>query len=375
LISELRTSGPAGATDEFIELYNNSNSPITVSASDASAGWAIVKSGSSCDETPVIAAIIPNGTVIPAKGHYLVVGAGYSLGAYAAGDQTLLADIEADSNVAVFTTADLLNLSTETRLDAIGFGFNQGEICDLLREGTNLPAAQGSISEYSYVRNLISGQPQDTDDNSADLIVVSTTPGVPVGATNSPLLGSPGPENNSSPNIRNGVLTPGLVDPSTPVTAAPNRLRSTAPFTYNDPTTSNVIDFPYGTLAVRRTYTNYTGSDVTRLRFRVVDISAGVAPTGTADTRAITSMPEVVNTSTLTITVQGTVLEQPPVQNEGGGYNSTLSCCTTGTAVNGERTVTLAQPLAPGETVAVQWLLGLKQKGNFRFYVNIEAVP
>ena len=30
LISELRTSGPAGAGDDFVEIYNNSDQPHTV---------------------------------------------------------------------------------------------------------------------------------------------------------------------------------------------------------------------------------------------------------------------------------------------------------------------------------------------------------
>jgi CSLREA domain-containing protein len=376
LISELRTSGPAGATDEFVELYNNSDSPLTVLASDASAGWAIVKSGSSCGDTPSIVATIPNGKVIPARGHYLVLGADYSLGSYATGDQTLSSEIEADSNVAVFNTANLINLSTETRLDAVGFGANQGGVCDLLREGTNLPVAQSSTSEYSYLRNSISGLPQDTDDNSADLIVVSTTPGVPVGSTNNPLLGAPGPENLASPITRNGILTPGLVDPNFLVTVAPNRVRSTAPFTYNDPTTSNVINFPSGTLSVRRTYTNNTGSNVTRLRYRIVDMTAGPAPVGVADLRAISSDPQVITVNSSNITLQGTVLEEAPNQAAGGGINSTMSCCSsTGGTVVGERTLSLAQPLAPGQTIALQWLLGVKQGGSFRFYLNIEALP
>jgi hypothetical protein len=28
-----------------------------------------------------------------------------------------------------------------------------------------------------------------------------------------------------------------------------------------------------------------------------------------------------------------------------------------------------------GQTVAIQWLLGVKQIGTFRFYVNFEALP
>jgi hypothetical protein len=68
------------------------------------------------------------------------------------------------------------------------------------------------------------------------------------------------------------------------------------------------------------------------------------------------------------------VLEQPPTEQDGGGFNATLSCCSTGSGNPGELTVTLAQPLMPGQRIAVQWLLGLKQKGNFQFYVNIEGL-
>src|SRR6185369_15862123 len=39
LISELRTSGPAGLGDDFVEIHNNSDSPLIVAASDASAGY------------------------------------------------------------------------------------------------------------------------------------------------------------------------------------------------------------------------------------------------------------------------------------------------------------------------------------------------
>jgi hypothetical protein len=59
--------------------------------------------------------------------------------------------------------------------------------------------------------------------------------------------------------------------------------------------------------------------------------------------------------------VVGTILEQPPTQAIGGGINSTV-------------TVTLASPLPAGQTVAVEWLLGVKQGGNFRFTVSIEAL-
>src|SRR4029434_6993352 len=43
LISELRTSGPAGAGDDFVEVYNNSDSAHTVTASDGSGGYGLFK--------------------------------------------------------------------------------------------------------------------------------------------------------------------------------------------------------------------------------------------------------------------------------------------------------------------------------------------
>ncbi|HEX8338210.1 MAG TPA: hypothetical protein VF621_15945, partial [Pyrinomonadaceae bacterium] len=88
IISEFRLKGPGadGVTpsadddfDEFVEIYNNSDADVTVNAFDGSAGFALAASDGITRFT------IPNGTVIPARGHYLGVNsAGYSLGAYPA---------------------------------------------------------------------------------------------------------------------------------------------------------------------------------------------------------------------------------------------------------------------------------------------------
>ena len=123
LISELRHSGPGGVTDEFLEIYNNSDSPHTVAATDASAGYGVYKMGATCADSPVLIGTIPNGTVIPARGHYLLVGAQYSLADYggtgaAAGNATLTADIEVDRNVGLFSTTSLVNISSVNRFDA-----------------------------------------------------------------------------------------------------------------------------------------------------------------------------------------------------------------------------------------------------------------
>ena len=69
-----------------------------------------------------------------------------------------------------------------------------------------------------------------------------------------------------------------------------------------------------------------------------------------------------------TVTVQGTTLEQAAGarrQPNGGGFNSSMSAGT----------VTLGTPLANGASINLQFLLGIQQTGNFRIYLNIEALP
>src|SRR5439155_14658347 len=61
LISEFRLRGPNGASDEFIEIYNNSGATHTVAAISGT-GYAVAASDG------VVRCTIPNGTVIPARG-------------------------------------------------------------------------------------------------------------------------------------------------------------------------------------------------------------------------------------------------------------------------------------------------------------------
>ena len=123
---------------------------------------------------------------------------------------------------------------------------------------------------------------------------------------------------------------------------------------------------------------NNTGGNVTRLRFRVIDLDTFPAASGFADLRPRTSSSVVVaginDSATCTaagqatpcsVTVQGSTLEQAPSQPNGGGFNTSLSAGT----------VTLGTPLANAASIDVQFLLGIQQTGNFRIYVNIEALP
>jgi len=358
LITEMRTSGPGGLGDDFVELYNNSATPLTVAASDASAGYGVFKLGVDCNATPVLVGTIPNGTIIPARGHYLLVGSQYSLAGYATGDLTLSSDIESDRNVGVFSTADIINISSSTRLDAVGFGGSTGGgICDLPREGTTLQPGAGSASEFTFVRKETTGLPQDTNDNAADFVIVSTTPGVAVGSNATPTLGAPGPENLASPALR-PTIKASLVDTGVSSSASPNRERDTTP----DPANNSTL----GTLDIRRKFKNNTGAPVTRLRFRIIDITTTPVPAGTADLRARTSGVVVVSlTGGGTANVEGTTLETPPTQLNGGGTNSTMAAGT----------VTSGAPIAPGASINLRFLLGVQQGGTFRFFITVEALP
>jgi hypothetical protein len=376
LVSELRTRGPGGIGDDFVELYNNTNSPLTVAASDVSAGYGVYKMGADCNAIPVLIGTVPNGTVIPARGHYLLVGSQYSLKDYggtnaAIGNLTMNPDIEDDRNVAVFSTANVLNIGSANRLDAVGFGTNTGSVCDLLREGSTL-APVGAVSlEYSYFRTLFTGNPKETNDNASDFKFADTQGQFIAGIPQA--LGAPGPENLASPLRRDtsGILLP-LLDGTVSSATGPNRIRDTTPAPPNA---------PMGTMYIRRRVQNTTGAAVTRLRFRIVDVTTFPSPgAGTADLRVISSADVVISgindtatcastgtpaTVPCQVTAKATTLETPPAQPNGGGYNSTVAVGT----------ITLGTPLANNASVDVNFALGVVQLGTFRFKLIIEALP
>lgn len=431
IISEFRLRGPgADGTvpsaddddDEFVEIYNNSNSPVTVNAFDGSDGFALAAADG------ITRFIIPNGTFIPARGHYLGVNpAGYSLGAYpaatrpatgggtnaqgapaptgtdapsgksrlrakaagasaprpaggtrepdgadipgtgaAAGDTEFTIQIADNVGIALFNTSNPLNFSEATRLDAVG---STSEENTLFKEGAGYPAIIPLSINYSFFRDMCGkggsttasggctsgGNLSDAGDNASDFLFTDTN-GTDAGAGSR--LGAPGPENSTSPVQRNEQFSGSLIFNCVPSSAPPNRERTLGA---GPPATST-----FGTLSVRRRLTNNTGFSIKRLRFRVIDISTTPAPTGTADLRVLSSSLIVVENpcTSLPTTIQGTTLETPPMQSNGGGFNSSLSAGT----------ITLVTPLLPGGTYDYHLMLGIKQTGRFKFYLNIEAL-
>ncbi|MDT7540993.1 MAG: hypothetical protein QOE33_897 [Acidobacteriota bacterium] len=367
-ISEFRLHGPNGANDEFIEIYNPSTSPFTVLTGDGSAGYGVVSSSNTTlnDGVPTLRCTIPTGTVIPARGHYLCTNSvGYSLAAYpagngnATGDATYATDIPFNSGIAIFNTATAANFTLVNRIDAVG---SSADTNTLYREGAGYAPLAGGASaaiEHSLYRDMaITGLPKDTDNNAADFLLVDTN-GTPTGGQQR--LGAPGPENSTSPVNRGGTIKSTLFDPALSSASPPNRERDFTGDSFNNST--------FGTLTIRRTFTNNTGGVVTRLRFRIVDITtfpqATTSP-GTADLRARTSTTSVISiTGGSSKTAEALTLEEPPTQPNGGAYNSTLSAGT----------ISLLSPLAPGSSKSFNFLLGVQGAGNFRFFVIVEALP
>ena len=383
IISEFRHRGPNGVNDEFIELYNNSGADHTVAG--AGSGYGVATSDG------VTRCTVPNGTVIPNRGHYLCVNSiGYSLASYpagngttATGDATFATDMPDNIGIAIFNNnSGGANYSLANRLDAVGA---TTEADPVYKEGTGYSALTllgGAFYNYSFYRdncgkggsittlgNCPISTPKDTNDNAADLIFVDPN-GTSAGAGQR--LGSPGPENLSSPIQRNASFSTNLLDVTVAAGNPPNRVRDFTPDGANNSS--------QGTIEFRRRFVNNTGGDVTRLRFRIIDQTTFPAPAGFADLRARTSSSVVVavindsatcaatgapTTPPCSATVQGTTLETPPAQLNGGAFNGSFSAGT----------VTLGTPLANGASINIRLLFGIQQTGTFKFFFNIEALP
>ncbi len=388
IISEFRLRGPAGAQDEFIEIYNNSSSNHTVAAISGT-GYGVAASDG------VTRCSIPNGTVIPARGHYLCVNSGtYSLGSYpagngttATGDATYTTDIPDNAGIAIFNNnTGGGSYSLANRLDAVG---STSEANTLYKEGAGYPALTPFSIDYSWTRKFnggCTGSGSGGSGNCSSIALIQTTPGAtsvnPVDTNNNAndfffvdtngtsagggqRLGAPGPQNLSAPIPVDGVaLQTSRLDPCGNSSQPPNLVRD---YTSNPATNST-----FGRLDIRRTFTNASGAPITRLRFRVIDITTFPSISGVADFRPITStdVVEMVDgapcgSGTTDVTVRGTTLEQPPSQPNGSGFNGSL----------GVSTVSLATPLAAGASVSVRFLLGIQQTGAGRFCAVAETLP
>src|SRR6185436_17157016 len=274
IISEFRLRGPSGANDEFIDLYNTTGAVLTAQAADASAGLAVAASDGTAR------CVVPNGTVIPAGGHFLCTNSvAYSLGSYpsgtgtATGNLTYTTDIPDNTGIAIFNNSTGgASFSTANRLDAVG---PTSEGNTTYREGAGYaPAATPFSIDYAFVRRLPGGctgsnatsncnsvaliqgtsaptstQPQDSGDNLADFLQVDTNG---TSTFSQQRLGAPGPQNLAGPGVLDGAANVTLLDSCAAADANPNYVRDFTSVPANNSTV--------GTVDLRRTFTNNSGA-------------------------------------------------------------------------------------------------------------------
>jgi|GEM_PF-1074431 len=366
VISEFRLRGTAGENDEYIEIYNTNNTPYTI-ASVSGTGLGVAASDG------LTRAFIPNGTVIPAHGHYLITGPAYSLANYggtgaAAGNTSYVTGIPDNAGIALFNNnIGGASYSLANRIDAVG---SSSEADIIYKEGTGYAPLSATAFEYCFRRKTYSGPPQDTHDNAADFEYDETTGTINNG--NHQRLGAPGPENLTSPVSRSATVVISRLDQTVGSLASPNMVVTLTP----GPPPSAL-----GTLDLRYRITNNTGVPITRLRLRIDSISTLPAGSGIADLRPITSsslvgVGPVMDPGTCasttpptsppcSVNIEGTTLDQPPVQSIGGGFNSSLSVSTISTA----------NPLANGASINVRLVFGIQQTGTFNIAFTPEILP
>jgi hypothetical protein len=164
VISELRSRGPAGASDEFIELFNPTDSSVNIG------NWKVLRSNSA--GTTNLQVIITAGTILTSGQHYLVAnGAAGGYSGSVAADQTYTVGFTDDGGIGLL-------LPNNTIVDQVGMSAGS-----TFKEGTTLTpmtAAQGTAGN-SYKR--ASSGCQDTDNNAADFTL--STPSDPQNHTTS----------------------------------------------------------------------------------------------------------------------------------------------------------------------------------------------
>ncbi len=160
VISQFRVRGPMGVSDEFIELYNRSGTTVALG------GWRIIGPNWRGDGHTVDLAVIPAGTILRPGCHYLITNRSTPGGPYS-------------GSVPGDLTMDFTDLS-----DTGGFALARadGSIADRVgldpgatfKEGTPLANLGFFYIDKAYERKPggSDGNGQDTDDNSADFVII-----------------------------------------------------------------------------------------------------------------------------------------------------------------------------------------------------------
>lgn len=363
VISEFRLSGPNGIQDEFIEVANTTSSPITVftTALDGTSGYGVVNNDGALG---TLIFVIPNGTVIPAGGHYLATGAQYSLSGLAAGNAAIPTNLPDSSGLAIF--ASETDFTAPNRIDSVGFAsFDSGS---LFVEPAGCPPGptcglpNGGVpfgGQYSFVRKYVYGSGgtlQDevvlpgpvTSGSKEDFVLVADN-ALSYGGTLS-VLGGPQPQNLASEIERSAEYT----------IASPDGGYKVFPSIGGSPKA----------LEIYRTFQH--PSAMSAVRFKVVNltgVNSGVV--GAVDLRPTKSDP-ATGPGPAGLLYSGLSLEGDPAPI---GYPVTTPATTPSFVPNGGLNSTLryAGGTAANEIIKVNFRSEYSTTGTFYYWVIVEA--
>jgi hypothetical protein len=176
VISEIQIFGDGGspANDEFVELFNPTDSPVTMS------GWRLRRKNSSGTEANLVAVL--NGT-IPAHAYYLIAdGAGYN-GTITPDSVYSAVSYEMTNNYTVLLYSD----AGATLVDKVGFGTAVDYESSPFASN---PPANGSLERISNI---------DTDNNSLDFRLRTTADPENSGFVEPTTIPTPTPEPTTTP--------------------------------------------------------------------------------------------------------------------------------------------------------------------------------
>jgi len=203
VISEFRVRGPNGGSDEFVELYNLSASPVAIG------GWKI--NGSNNAGTISTRVTIGASVVLNPGCHFLATNSSANGGPYSGavpGDQTYATGITDDGGIALLTSSDVI-------VDQVGLSAGSA-----YKEGTPLASlgSQNVNRGYERLPGGAAGSATDTDSNTADFRLLA--PSDPQSLASSCVAaGTPTGAGSAMPSVAgpgDSVLLTVAVTPGTP---------------------------------------------------------------------------------------------------------------------------------------------------------------
>jgi len=155
VISEFRFRGAGGASDEFVEVYNNSDSPFDLSG--------FLLKGSNDAGTVTTRTTVPAGAIVPARGHYLFVNSAASAALVALADRTYGTGFTDDGGAAIAQ-------GDGTIVDQVGLSAGSA-----YGEGAPLASLDSTNQDHSYERKPggANGSGMDTNDNASDFQLIA----------------------------------------------------------------------------------------------------------------------------------------------------------------------------------------------------------